>query len=263
MYIVKIGGGETMNLAGIAAGLAELDTRYVVVHGANALRDTLAARLGIEKRILTSTSGYASVYSDADNIDVILMAYAGLRNKRLVELCQQHDINAIGLTGLDGRLVQGVRNKGIRVREGGKTLIVRDFSGKPTRVNASLLELLLDNGYVPVISIPIIDERGAAINSENDDIVNTLHAALGASCVIQLIEAPGFLADETDPSSVVERLSRAEVASREQQASGRMKRKMLALRRLVENGPAKVVISDGRGEHPIRDALAGRGTVIE
>ena len=96
MYIVKIGGGASINLEGIVEGLASLDAPFVVVHGANALRDEVAARLGIETRVLTSASGYSSVYSDRDAIDLILMAYAGLRNKRIVALCQRHGINAVG-----------------------------------------------------------------------------------------------------------------------------------------------------------------------
>ena len=171
MYIIKVGGGAKINLEGIVADLAKIETPYVVVLGANALRDQVARQLGLCKRELTSVSGYTSVYSDEDAIDVIMMSYAGLRNRRFVELCQRQGINALGLTGLDGRVVEGVRNQGIRVRESGKTLIKRDFSGKPKSVNESLLRLLLDHGYRPVLSIPIVDQQGFAINSENDEIV--------------------------------------------------------------------------------------------
>ena len=281
MLLIKIGGGASINLEGIASDLAEAQSPFVIVHGANALRDELGRRLGIEKRVLTSVSGYASVYSDASALDLILMAYAGLRNKRIVELLQQRGVNAIGLTGLDGALVRGRRNRGIRVREGGKTLIKRDLSGKPAEVNVGLLRLLLENGLAPVLTVPILDERGSAINSENDDIVVVLHEALRAERVIQLIEAPGFLEDENDPASLVPRMSRAEVLRREALVTGRMKRKMLALSRLVGTGGSgesggtggsgesggtggtPVVIGDGRVAHPVRDALAGRGTVIE
>ena len=263
MLLIKIGGGEAINLEGIAADLAGTDPPFVIVHGANALRDALGRRLGVEKRVLTSVSGYSSVYTDAEALDLILMAYAGLRNKRIVELLQRRGVNAIGLTGLDGALVQGRRNRGIRVREGGKTLIKRDLSGKPAEVNVGLLRLLLESGLAPVLTIPILDERGSAINSENDDIVGVLNEALRAERVIQLIEAPGFLEDENDPASLVARMSPAEVERREAQVSGRMKRKMLALKRLVATGATRVVIADGRVEHPVRDALAGRGTVIE
>jgi acetylglutamate/LysW-gamma-L-alpha-aminoadipate kinase len=192
-----------------------------------------------------------------------MMGYAGLQNKRLVELCHQHGINAVGLSGLDGKLVQGARNKGIRVRQNEKTLMLRDYSGKPKNVNQELLHLLLDHGYVPVICIPIIDENNTAINSENDDIVSVLQEALHAETVLQLIEAPGFMEDVKDENSVVRRITKTELESREAQVEGRMKRKMLALRKMIESGAGKVIISDGRVEHPIRDALAGKGTIIQ
>ena len=158
--------------------------------------------------------------SDANAIDVILMSYAGLRNKRVVELCQRNGVNAVGLTGIDGQTVKGERNKGIRVRENNKNLIKRDFSGKARSVNGDLLRLLLDNGYTPVITIPIVDEKGYAVNSENDDIVNALQAALHADTIVQLIEAPGFLNDANDTNSLVPSMTRAEVAVREQQVEG-------------------------------------------
>jgi len=262
LYIIKVGGGAGINVDGIVTDLAEVAEPFVVVLGANALRDELAQRLGAPKTVLTSVSGYTSVYSDEAAIDVIMMSYAGLRVRRFVELCQRHGIDAVALTGLDGRVVQGERNRGIRVREAGKTLLKRDFSGKPKRVNAPLLELLLDNGYRPVVTIPILDEEGFAINSENDDIVNVLQDALHAQRIVQLIEAPGFLEDRNDPASLVPEMSRADLERREQQVEGRMKRKMLALKRLFEAGAVEVILADGRGEHPIRSALAGEGTVI-
>lgn len=262
MIIIKIGGGKTINLKGVVQDLPDLGEPFIIVHGANAVRDDIAAKMGHPTRTVTSVSGYSSVLSDANAIDVIMMAYAGLQNKRLVELCQQHGINAVGLSGIDGQLVRGERNKGIRVRQNGKTIMMRDYSGKPRRVNKELIALLLDNGYVPVICIPIIDENETAINTENDDIVSLLQEELQAGTIIQLIEAPGFLDDVKNTTSLVKHISRAELESREAQVEGRMKRKMLALKRLAVTG-ARLLISDGRVEHPIRDALNGKGTTIQ
>ena len=103
MIIVKIGGGENINLEGVVADLAGLDSPVLIVLGGNALRDELAERLGSPKQVLTSMSGYASVLSDETAIDVIMMSYAGLRCKRVVELCQRFGINAVGLSGIDGK----------------------------------------------------------------------------------------------------------------------------------------------------------------
>jgi [amino group carrier protein]-L-2-aminoadipate/L-glutamate 6-kinase len=262
MIIVKIGGGKEINLEGIVRDLSGVKDRFIIVHGANAIRDAIALKMGYPTKTVTSVSGYTSVLSDENAIDAIMMGYAGIQNKRLVELCQRHGVNAVGLSGIDGKLVQGARNKGIRVRQNEKTIMMRDFSGKPKSINRELIILLLDHGYVPVISIPIIDENNFAINSENDDIVSVLQETLQAETIIQLIEAPGFMDDLKDETSLVQEISRTELEMREAQVEGRMKRKMLALRRLMDHGAGQVIISDGRVEHPIQDALSGKGTLI-
>ncbi|MBK7979678.1 MAG: [LysW]-aminoadipate kinase [Ignavibacteriae bacterium] len=263
MYIVKIGGGKNLNLKAIIADLKNLNDKFIIIHGANALRDELAEQLNKQKKVITSASGYASVFTDEDSLDIMMMAYSGLKNKRIVELCQQNGINAVGLSGIDGKVIQGKRNSGIRVKENGKLKIVHDFSGKPKSINVNLLNLLLDNGYTPVLSVPIIDENNFAINSENDDIVAVLKRELQADKIIQLIEAPGFLDDPKDYNSLIDFISKDELERRENQVEGRMKRKILAIRKLFENGDATVFIGDGRTETPITDVINGKGTIIK
>ncbi|MGD8777829.1 MAG: [LysW]-aminoadipate kinase [Ignavibacteria bacterium] len=263
MFIIKIGGGEKINIEAIIKDLSVLNGKFIIVHGANAFRDSLAEKLNKPKKTLTSVKGYSSVFTDEDAIDVMMMAYSGYKNKRIVELCQRNGINAVGLTGIDGRAVQGERNKGIRIRENNKLKIVRDFSGKPRSINADLLKLLLENGFTPVLTVPIIDENGYAINSENDDIVAVLQKELQAEKIIQFIEAPGYLENKDDADSVVKKMSKAELEQREAQVDGRMKRKILALRKLFEHGETTVIIADGRIDNPVTNALNGGGTIIQ
>jgi acetylglutamate/LysW-gamma-L-alpha-aminoadipate kinase len=94
-------------------------------------------------------------------------------------------------------------------------------------------------------------------------VVRVLQQALEADTVINLIEAAGFLEDQNNSASLIKNIPAAELVAREQQVEGRMKRKMLAFRKLFEHGASKVIISDGRSAHPVIDALAGKGTVIE
>ena len=141
-------------------------------------------------------------------------------------------------------------------------MLKRDLSGKPKTINTELLNLLLDNHYTPILTIPICDEQGFAINSENDDIVCELQKATDAETVIQLIEAPGFMHDVNDSGSMLPRLSRSELSVREQQVEGRMKRKMHALNKLAHGSVREIIIADGRVEHPVRGALDGGGTWI-
>jgi [amino group carrier protein]-L-2-aminoadipate/L-glutamate 6-kinase len=262
VIIVKIGGGRAINLRGIASDLAALAERVIVVHGANAWRDDLAKLLGRSVTTVTSVSGHASVLSDEGALELLFMAYAGLRNTQVVQALQQAGRNAVGLTGLDGRVVQGRRNRGIRVSEGEKMRILHDLSGKPQAINRPLLEALLELGCTPVLTVPIADESGTAINSENDDVVALLGRELEPQAVLQLIEAPGLLANPADPASLIPTLSATRLAEWEAEASGRIRRKLLALSRLVEAGVPRIVVADGRSERPVADALAGRGTVL-
>lgn len=263
MNIIKIGGGKGINVDGIVSDLASFDEKFIIVHGANAYRDELSEQLKAEKKVITSVKGYSSVFTDEKALDILIMAYAGLRNKRIVELCQQNGINAVGLSGIDGRVVMGNRNKGIRIREDGKLMIVRDYSGKPASINTELLELLLSNKYVPVLTVPIVDENGFAINSENDDIIAVLNGSLQADRIFQFIEAPGYLDNPSDETSLIPRISSAELFQKEEAAEGRMKRKLHALNKLLGNNKTKIIIADGRTEHPFTDALNEKGTIIQ
>jgi acetylglutamate/LysW-gamma-L-alpha-aminoadipate kinase len=262
MIIIKVGGGRDINIKGIASGLSKLKEKFIVVLGANYERDKVLESLGKSKRIITSVSGYDSVYSDEDAISTIMMAYSGLRSKRFVELCQQHNINAISVSGIDAQLLRGQRNRGIKVREGSKLKILRDYSGKPKLVNSDFLGLLLENGYVPVITIPILDENNFAINSENDDIVALLQKELQANKIIQLIEAKGLLKNEDDHDSVILSLSKHKLQEWENEVKGRIKRKVHALRKLSESS-CEIILSDGRVDNPIKNALESNGTKIK
>jgi acetylglutamate/LysW-gamma-L-alpha-aminoadipate kinase len=263
MLIVKVGGGASVNLEGIAADLGQVGGPAVVVHGANAARDELAKKLGAPPRRVTSESGVESVFTDELAIDVLTMAYAGLVNKRFVALCQRNGVNALGLTGLDGALIRGRRNRGIRVSENGRRMLLHDHSGKPVGANVPLLRLLLDSGYTPLVTVPILDEDGRAINTENDEVVALLQSALGAEVVVQLIEAPGLLSDPKKPESLLPSLSRRELEAREPESSGRFRRKLMALRKMMDAGCRRILIGDGRLAHPLRSALSGEGTVVE
>lgn len=262
MLIVKIGGGQAIDHNAIAKDLARLDGPMVVVHGANARRDALAEQLGVNKQVVTSLSGFDSVLADEASMDVMMMAYSGLINKRLVAALQMEGVNAVGLSGIDGRLVVGRRNRGIKTRQNGKKVVLRDLSGKPVELNIHLLTTLLDAGYVPVITMPIVDESGVPISSENDDVVALLQEALKADRVVQLIEAEGLMRDVADPSSLIDELSVRDLQAWQDRVEGRMKRKLLSLSKLFAHGNPAVYIADGRNEAPVSGAFEGRGTCI-
>ncbi len=262
MIIVKIGGGASINTSAIIAGLQSLKEQVIIVHGANSFRDRLAEQMGIKRNKVTSLSGYESVLSDEDTINLQMMAYAGYKNKRIVELCYQNGIPAIGLSGIDGAVIRSRRNRGIRVEENGKKRMLRDLSGKPAEINRELLTTLMDSGYTPVLTVPLLDENNCAVNSENDDIVALLAETFNAESVVHFIEAPGFLSDISDPESLISRMSSNELNEWEATCNGRIKRKLKAIKRLLESN-TRVHICDGRTDTPIESCLNGGGTTIE
>ncbi len=262
MNIVKIGGGQAMAIPAILSDIKSLSEPTLIVHGANYWRDRLASDLGYTVQRLVSEKGQTSVYSDEGLLDIQLMSYAGLRNKRIVEAAQKMGLNAIGLTGLDGGLVRARRNPGIRVNENGRRRLVHDLSGKPQGLNRPLLTYLLAEGYLPVLTVPFLDEEGQAVNSENDDLVALLHRELGACRIFFCIEASGLLRDFNQPESLIKSLTPETLTREINQSEGRIKRKLTALGRIINDGPSTIHICDGRIEQPLLTAINGGGTCL-
>ncbi|OLS21925.1 MAG: Acetylglutamate/acetylaminoadipate kinase [Candidatus Heimdallarchaeota archaeon LC_2] len=259
MRVIKIGGGASLDIGAIADDIAELKEKVVVVHGANYYRDQLLNVLGIQKEILTSVKGFSSVNSTPEILDSMMMTYSGLRNKRIVEIFQQKGINAIGLTGIDGGLIRGIRNKGIRVIENGKKKLKRDLSGKAKSINIDLLNLLLHNGYTPILTMPILDENSFAINSENDDVVSLIVKNLQPTLIHMLIEEKGYLNNNNGKKIDLIKLDKLEDLILSQ--GGRMKRKLNAIKQMLFYCDTTIIISDGRIKNPIFNAQ--QGTVFE
>lgn len=265
MLLIKLGGGRGLAWDAFCADVAALraDEPVVIVHGASTLRDDLAARLGVPVRTVVSPSGVASVYTDQDALDVFLMAYAGLANKKLVARLLAHGLPAVGLTGVDGRLWEAVPKRDIPVVEHGRTLLLRgNLTGRVDKVNAGLVRLLTDAGYLPVLCAPAVTAEGEIVNTDNDLAAAVLAGALGARRMVYLFEAPGLLRDAADADSRIARVGRGEVESVLPFARGRMKKKILGVRKALEAGVAEVYFGDGRIDRPVTSALAGRGTVF-
>ena len=265
MILVKAGGGAGLNWDGIAQDVAELhgSIGIVLVHGASALRNQIAARLGIPVRTVVSPSGISSVRTDAEAMEIFLMAYSGLANKRIVACLQRHGANAVGLSGVDGRLWQARAKKDLLVREGSRTKLLRDnLTGRVEKVNTDLIRLLLDHGYLPVVSAPAISYEHEIVNTDNDTAAAAMAAGLGVRTMVYLFEAPGFLEDAERPESLVAHIPRAQIDSFLTCAQGRMKRKLLGARQALDSGIETIFFGDGRVEHPVKDALSGHGTVL-
>ncbi len=267
MILLKIGGGKGINLDFICQDVAALIAKgeqIVIVHGASATRDEIAEKLGTPTKTITSPSGISSVYTDEAAMDVFLMVYAGLLNKKIVAALQRHEVNAVGLSGIDGRLWEAKRKEAVYSVEGEKTLLITDnLTGKVQNVNAGLVKLLTDNDYVPVICPPAISLDQKIVNTDNDFATSVMAEALGIKDMVVLFEAPGLLRDFKDPTSLIPEINQAELEEFLPFAQGRMKKKLLGTKDAFARGIERVYWGDGRIERPIQSALEGKGTVLK
>ncbi len=264
--VVKLGGAEGVDFSAICADVAALlqqGKRFVLVHGGSAEANALGEALGTPPRFITSPSGYTSRYTDRKTLEIFLMAVNGKVNSLLVEQLQRLGINALGLSGLDGRLLLATRKEAIQSVENGKRILIRDdYTGKIEKVNADLLQMLLAQGYLPVLAPVAVSQKGEALNVDADRAAAMVAAALQAETLILLTAVPGLMRSFPDESTVIPRLSPTQLEEALQYAEGRMKKKVLGAQEALQGGVQQVIIADGRIAAPISNALAGKGTVM-
>jgi [amino group carrier protein]-L-2-aminoadipate/L-glutamate 6-kinase len=263
MLVVKLGGGQGIDVDAVLADLARLQEPWVLVHGGNAELNEVSTRLGHRPRFVTSPSGYTSRVTDPETIRLIQMVYRGRINNDLVLRLQRLGVNAVGLSGVDGRLWLAERKEAVRVVEGGRTFLLRDdYTGKVVSVNADLLRLLVDRGYRPVVTLPALTAQGEAVNVDGDRAAAAVATALGAEDLLILSNVPGLLRDVQDPSSLVTSIRKTDLAAGQGLALDRMKKKLLGAQEALEGGVRRVVLASANRATPVQDARAGIGTVI-
>ncbi|TMD42507.1 MAG: [LysW]-aminoadipate kinase [Chloroflexi bacterium] len=262
MLVIKIGGSLT-DLNPLLDDIAACKEPLILVHGANKELNELSSRLGHPPRMVTSERGEVSRFTDATTMDHFLMAYAGKQNKRIVERLRSLGANAVGLTAMDGGLVTGRRKPDIRIKEGEKTKILHDdHSGTIERIDPQLLRLLLEAGYLPVVTPPAISHEGVAINIDGDRLAMELASALKAERLLIFADTPGFMRDVDDERSVIPVIHLDEVAQIAEYGKGRARVKLLAAAEAIRRGIKAVGLLDGRGEHPLTRAFEGAGTWV-
>ena len=265
--VIKLGGAEGVDFSAICAdtaGLLAQGQKLVFVHGGSAEANALGEALGTPPKFITSPSGYTSRYTDRGTLEVFLMAVNGKVNSLLTEQLHGLGINAFGLSGMDGRLMVATRKGSIQSVENGKRKIIRDdYTGKIETVNVALLEMLLGEGYLPVIAPVAVSEKGEALNVDADRAAAMVASALKAETLVLLTAVPGLMKNFPDESTLIRQLPQSQLPAALEAAQGRMKKKVLGAEEALQGGVGKVIIADGRVEKPISAALAGDGTVIQ
>ncbi len=266
MIVVKVGGGKDLNIDAVVADIVALrqtGRKLLLVHGGAETTNEVAAALGHPPQFVTSESGYVSRRTDRRTLEIFEMVYCGQLNKMWVEKLQMAGVDAVGLSGLDGRIFEGTRKDTLRVRIDGKRLVLRDdWTGTVELVNTRLLRTLLDAGFFPVLTPPGASDKGEAINVDGDRAAAMVAAAFHAEALIILSNVPGLLRTFPDESTLIREIPRAKANDFMQYAEGRMKKKVMGAVEAIEAGVQKVIFADGRVDAPISRALAGEGTQI-
>jgi acetylglutamate/LysW-gamma-L-alpha-aminoadipate kinase len=258
--VLKLGGGAGIDQATVVhnlAGRIRAGETWILVHGASAAADALAAQLGYSVQTITGPNGHTSRYSDARMIEIYSAAAASV-NQQLCARLMQLGVRSVGLAGPGVILAQ--RKQAIRAIRDGRQVIIRDdYSGRITGVDSDLLRALLEAGYTPVIAPLALGEEGECLNVDGDRVAATVARTVNADALLILSNVPGLLRDINNPNSLITEFTLQELGRYESYAIGRMKTKLSAVQ---EANIARVILADSRLNSPIDAAFAGAGTHI-
>ncbi|RZH69076.1 acetylglutamate/acetylaminoadipate kinase [Natrinema altunense] len=269
--VVKIGGARAVDPDGALADVASLvedGEDVVLTHGGSTAVDETLAELGEEPTYVETPGGVVGRFTDERTMDVFKMVMPGKLNTDLVESLHNEGVDAVGLSGTDGKLLCGKRKSAVRVKEDGKKKIKRgDHSGTIESVNADLLETTLAGGYTPVVSVPMLGEEKSggytAVNADADRAAAAIAGALEADLVV-LTDVSGIYEDPDDESTKIDSATTPEeFAAVTDAAEGFMTKKVMAAEEALEGGAASVTVATANADDPISSALAGAGTTLE
>jgi acetylglutamate kinase len=203
-FVVKAGGGvfadadSTRLLIEQLAILHYFGVRVVVVHGGGPQLTALSESLGLATQIVDGRR-----VTDEKSIDVTSMVLNGLINTRILAICRDLNIDAVGISGVDAGLVRAHRRAPVKLEDGSERTIDYGFVGDIDAVNTAVLLKLLDNGLMPVVSPLSADDKGVLLNINADTVAAAIGAAVQAEKLILCTGAPGILEDAADPGSLI------------------------------------------------------------
>jgi len=202
-FVVKAGGGVFGNPA-LTHSLIEqisilhyMGVRVVMVHGGGPQVTEVSDAMGVKAQMVQGRR-----VTDEKSIEVTAMVLNGLINTRILAICRELDVQAIGLSGVDAGLVQAHKRKPVKL-EGSNELIDYGLVGDIDRIDTTAIRNLLDDGYLPVISPLSADEHGTLLNINADTVAAAIGAALSAEKLILCTGAPGILERLDDPGSLI------------------------------------------------------------
>ena len=198
LFVIKIGGNVIDNetaLRQFLSSFVSADVKKILIHGGGKIATKIGDQLGIESKYINGRR-----ITDEATIDVVTMVYGGLVNKKIVATLQSFNCNAIGLTGADANIIPAIKRPVKDVDYG--------FAGdiKANDINASILDILLQQNITPIIAPLTHDGKGQILNTNADTIASSLAVALSKLYDVRLIycfEKKGILTNVKDDNSVI------------------------------------------------------------
>lgn len=229
-----------------------IGVKIVLIHGGGPEISELMKKVGKESVFVDGLR-----VTDKESMEIVQMVLAGKVNKTLVNLLEMKGGRAVGLSGIDGRIIESrIKNEKL------------GFVGEITKINPKTIEDLLSNGYIPVISTIGCDASGNTYNINGDTAAAHIAGALNAERLIMMTDIDGILMDKNDPSTLIHEISIAETEKLYSVGiiSGGMIPKVECCVEAIHKGVKNVVIMDGRVPHSILMELLtdeGAGTLFK
>jgi acetylglutamate kinase len=261
IFVIKAGGavfGDEAGTRGLIEQIAilhHLGIRVVLVHGGGPQLDEMQRSLGIEPRMVRGRR-----VTDYKSIDATTMVLNGLINTRILAVCRELGIDAVGLSGVDAGLVRAVRRAPVKID--GES-VDYGYVGDIVSIDTTVLRKQLDAGLMPVVSPLSSDDAGCVLNINADTVAASIGAALGAEKLIICTGAPGILERLDDPHSLVSYTDLAGLKRLEQAGSldGGMLPKVGAIETAIRGGVRRVhVISFRARDSVLAEVFTNEGT---
>lgn len=271
IFVVKLSGKiteEQEQLESLAEEVTlcqQVGIRIAVVHGGGQQLTTLAEKLGIEQKIVNGRR-----VTDEKTLEVAKMVFAGQINLDILSALRRAGAETVGLSGLDGNIIHARRREiqNVMNHETGEVEVI-DYGhvGDIVQINARLIQLLLDQDYIPVISSLGADDQGNVYNINADTIAAEIAVHLKAEKLILLTDVDGILIERDDPSSRISRLTvdEAERLVRQRVVSSGMLPKIAAITHLIRRGVRSAHIINGSKRNALLHEVftdEGAGTMI-
>jgi acetylglutamate kinase len=203
-FVVKAGGGVFSDTASTRVLIEQIailhyfGVRVVMVHGGGPQLTELSDALGVSTRMVQGRR-----ITDAKSIDVTAMVLNGLINTRILAICRDLNIDAVGISGVDAGLISAHKRPPVKLEDGSNEIVDFGFVGDIDKVDTNVIKKLLDNGLMPVVSPLSADSNGVLLNINADTVAAAIGAALDAEKLILCTGAPGILENVEDPGSLI------------------------------------------------------------